>query len=125
MIKNNGMIPGLHLHDHSGKAYLNYCIGMDLGFGSFDCSLGGMGKGVGNLKMEHIVNPLENLELFDLLNSEKLLRMPSLIPGLITSALSATDYYAVMSEKLSIKPSIFAIFTDRSRCTESIFFSAR
>jgi len=108
MIKNNGMIPGLHLHDHSGKAYLNYCIGMDIGFGSFDCSLGGMGKGVGNLRMEHVVNTMENLDLLDLLNNEQLLRMPSLIPGLVTSALSATDYYAVMSEKLSIKPSELA-----------------
>ncbi len=122
MIKDNGMIPGLHLHDHSGKAYLNYCIGKDLGFGSFDCSLGGMGKGVGNLKMEHVVSPLDNLELLDLLNSEQLLRMPSLISGLITSALSATDYYAVMGNKYNIKPSELArILGGRTSSERDIF----
>lgn len=125
MIKQNGMIPGLHLHDHSGKAYLNYCIGKDLGFGSFDCSLGGMGKGVGNLKMEHVVNPLSNLELLDLLNEEQILRMPPLIPGLISSALSATDYYAVWSEKLDIKPSKLAEILSSKTPTERDIFNKK
>jgi len=122
MVKDAEMIPGLHLHDHSGKAYLNYCIGKDLGFGSFDCSLGGMGKGVGNLRMEHVVNPLENLNLLDLLNSEDLLRMPALIPGLVTSALSATDYYAVWSEKLGMKPSELAeVLASKTSSERDIF----
>jgi 4-hydroxy 2-oxovalerate aldolase len=122
MVRDADMIPGLHLHDHSGKAYLNYCIGKDLEFGSFDCSLSGMGKGVGNLKMEHVVNPLENLSLLDLLSSEGLLRMPTLIPGLVTSALSATDYYAVWSEKLDIKPSeLAAILRTKSSSERDIF----
>lgn len=123
MVRNEGMIPGLHLHDHSGKAYLNYCLGQDLGFGSFDCSLSGMGKGVGNLKMEHVVNPLENLNLLDLLSSESLLRMPALIPGLVTSALSATDYYAVWSEKLGMKPSDLALILEDKTSTERDIFN--
>jgi 4-hydroxy 2-oxovalerate aldolase len=125
MIKDNEMIPGLHLHDHSGKAYLNYCLGKDLGFGSFDFSVGGMGKGVGNLKMEHVIDPLTNLELLDFLEEEQILRMPALIPGLITSALSATDYYAVCSKKLGIKPSqLSAILKAKTASERDIFDQA-
>ena len=50
LIKNIGMIPGLHLHDHSGKAYFNYRNLASAGFDSTDVSLGGLGKGLGNLK---------------------------------------------------------------------------
>ena len=121
-VADHGMRPGLHLHDHSGRALLNYRFGKDLGFASFDCSLGGMGKGVGNLRMEHIVNPLENLELIDLLDTEELLRMPSLVAGLITSALSATDYYATNSKKIGLKPSVLAkILKDKSSTQRDVY----
>lgn len=122
MIADSNMIPGLHLHDHSGKAYLNYKIGQDIGFKSFDFSLGGMGKGVGNLRLEHVVDPIENAQLIDLLESEPSLRMPPLYTGLITAALSATDYYAVTADKLGVAPSRLAnILADQSSSTRDIF----
>jgi 4-hydroxy 2-oxovalerate aldolase len=122
MVTDNGMVPGLHLHDHSGKAYLNYCLGRDSGFGSFDCSVGGMGKGVGNLRMEHVVEPKQNLGLIDLLNEQEILRMPTLVPGLISAAYSATDYYAVWSERLNIKPSALArILSEKTSSERDIF----
>lgn len=122
MIEDNGMIPGLHLHDHSGKAYMNYRLGIDLGFQSFDFSVGGMGKGVGNLKMEHVINPLTNLELLDFLEEEQLLRMPVLTPGLVTSALSATDYYAVYAKNLGIKSSaLFDLLKAKTSSERDIF----
>ena len=40
IIKETGMIPGLHLHDHSGKAYVNYRNLGNAGFGATDVSLG-------------------------------------------------------------------------------------
>lgn len=123
MIKDNEMIPGLHLHDHSGKAYMNYRLGIDLGFQSFDCSVGGMGKGVGNLKMEHVINPLANLDLLDFLEEERLLRMPALIPGLVTSALSATDYYAVRAKNLGIKSSVLCNLLKAKSSSERDIFN--
>ena len=54
LIKKIGMIPGLHLHDHSGKAYFNYRNLVEAGFDATDVSLGGLGKGLGNLKLEHV-----------------------------------------------------------------------
>lgn len=122
MIRDSGMVPGLHLHDHSGKAYLNYRIGQDIGFGSFDCSLGGMGKGVGNLKMEHVIDPLHNTDVLDLLMREDLLRMPALVPGIVTAKFSATDYYAVWAEKMSIPPSKLADLLSGLTSTERDIF---
>lgn len=125
MIVEKGMVPGLHLHDHSGKAYLNYRVGQDIGFQSFDFSLGGMGKGVGNLRLEHVVNPLENPLLVDLLEREKCLTMPALVPGLITAALSATDYYAVEAAKRNITPSaLAALLCKQDSSTRDIFNSS-
>lgn len=122
MISDNGMTPGLHLHDHSGKAFLNYKIGQDIGFKSFDFSLGGMGKGVGNLRLEHVVDPIENTNLIDLLASESVLAMPPLYTGLITAALSATDYYAVSADKLGVSPSKLAnILANQNSSTRDIF----
>ena len=122
IINDNEMIAGLHLHDHSGKAYLNFCIGQEIGFGSFDCSLGGMGKGVGNLRMEHVVDPILNASIIDMLSEEQILRMQPLIPGLVTAALSATDYYAVWAEKLDIKPSdLIKLLLDKSPSERDIF----
>ena len=54
LIKKIGMTPGLHLHDHSGKAYFNYRNLKNAGFEATDVSLGGLGKGLGNLKLEHV-----------------------------------------------------------------------
>ena len=51
LIKEIGMIPGLHLHDHSGKAYFNYRNLLSAGFDATDVSLGGLGKGLGNLQI--------------------------------------------------------------------------
>jgi 4-hydroxy 2-oxovalerate aldolase len=125
MIIDKGMIPGLHLHDHSGKAYINYRVGQDIGFQSFDFSLGGMGKGVGNLRLEHVINPLDNPLIVDLLEREECLKMPSLVPGLITAALSATDYYAVEAAKRNIKPSALAnILSKQDSSSRDIFDSS-
>ena len=48
------MIPGLHLHDHSGKAYFKYHNLGNAGIGATDESLRGMSKGLGNLRLEHV-----------------------------------------------------------------------
>lgn len=125
MIVEGGMMPGLHLHDHSGKAFLNYRVGQDIGFKSFDFSLGGMGKGVGNLRLEHVVNPLDYPQIVDLLEHEDCLKMPNLFYGLITAALSATDYYALEASKKKMNPSDLAkILSAQTSTTRDVFDSS-
>ena len=45
-IASIGLTPGLHLHDHGGKAYFNYRLLPKAGFQATDVSLGGLGKGL-------------------------------------------------------------------------------
>ncbi len=107
-IKEKGITPGFHLHDHSGKAYLNYRLLPMIGFGSTDVSLSGMGKGDGNLKLEYVINPSENPLIFDLLeNNRGLLSMRPSSYGIISSYYSITDYYAMEAQKRKILPSKF------------------
>ena len=99
---------GMHLHDHSGKAYYNYRMLESLGFESTDASTRGMGKGVGNLKLEHIISP-ENLSgLSELIRKyEGTLTMRESPYGMITSKYSITDYYGYNAEKLGISVTQF------------------
>lgn len=109
IIKSNDMIPGLHLHDHSGKAYLNYRTLEQVGFGATDVSLGGVGKGMGNLKFEHVLDLRQREFILDFLTTEsKWFKMPKGPYGLLTARDGITDHYAVEAEKYGIHPSEFA-----------------
>lgn len=104
-VKSYGITPGFHLHDHSGKAYLNYRLLNSAGFNSTDASLGGMGKGDGNLRLEYIVDPIESCDLLqELMDYRELLMMQPTPYGIISAAHSITDYYALQAQKLKITP---------------------
>ena len=108
MIKEKNIIPGFHLHDHSGKAYMNYRLLPYVGFGSTDVSLSGMGKGDGNLKLEYVINPETNSKIFDFLEENRsLLQMNPTSFGIVSSFLSITDYYALEAKRKNLKPSKF------------------
>ena len=108
-IKEAGMIPGLHLHDHSGKAYFNYRNLGAAGFDATDVSLGGIGKGLGNLKLEHVFNLRGREHILDhLILDKELSRMPSGPYGVLTAREAITDHYAVEAERNGTKPSNFA-----------------
>jgi 4-hydroxy 2-oxovalerate aldolase len=109
LIKKIGMIPGLHLHDHSGKAYFNYRNLVKAGFEATDVSLGGLGKGLGNLKLEHVFDLRGREHILDHLIIDKdLFKMPSGPYGVLTARDSITDHYAVEAENSRLIPSQFA-----------------
>ena len=86
--------PGLHLHDHSGKAYFNYRNLKNAGFDATDVSLGGLGKGLGNLKLEHVFDLRKREKILDHLILDKdLFQMPSGPYGILTARESITDHY--------------------------------
>ena len=108
VIKEIGMIPGLHLHDHSGKAYFNYRNLAGAGFDATDVSLGGLGKGLGNLRLEHVFDLRGREHILDhLIIDNDLFRMPSGPYGVLTARDSITDHYAVEAERKGLKPSLF------------------
>tara|TARA_S200002703_G_scaffold158139_1_gene167732 strand:- start:4 stop:951 length:948 start_codon:yes stop_codon:yes gene_type:complete len=108
MVKSYGMIPGFHLHDHSGKAYFNYRNLSKCGFEITDISLSGMGKGNGNLKLENVIPVEENLKILDHLEEYRyIMTMKPSSYGIVSSSLSITDNYALHAMNLGIKPSEF------------------
>jgi 4-hydroxy 2-oxovalerate aldolase len=108
LIKKIGMIPGLHLHDHSGKAYFNYRNLLNAGFETTDVSLGGVGKGLGNLRLEHVFDLRGREHILDHLIIDKdLFRMPYGPYGILTARDSITDHYAVEAEHRGMIPSQF------------------
>ena len=109
LIKKIGLIPGLHLHDHSGKAYFNYRNLVNAGFDATDISLGGLGKGLGNLRLEHVFDLRGREYILDHLITDKdLFQMPSGPYGVLTARDSITDHYAVEAEQRGLAPSTFA-----------------
>lgn len=93
---------GMHLHDHSGRALSNFKKLTEIGFTGFDASTRGMGKGVGNLRLEQVINNRESLiDLIDFIQkNEERFTMRESPYGFLTSKYSITDYYGYHAEKL-------------------------
>lgn len=51
---DGGPVVGFHPHDNLGLAFANTCAALQHGAGAVDASLGGIGKGGGNLRLELI-----------------------------------------------------------------------
>ncbi len=106
VIKEIGMTPGLHLHDHSGKAYFNFRNLNQAGFDITDVSLGGLGKGMGNLKLEQVLDLRGRDRILDfLILHQDYFSMPRGPFGILTARDSITDHYAVEAERMGMLPS--------------------
>ena len=94
-IKQFGSIPGFHLHNHSGKAMSNFELLPSLGFEVADASLNGLGKGLGNLKLEEVLSTTESLDVLDVWRRfPRWFSMPQNPFGIIGASASVTDNYA-------------------------------
>jgi 4-hydroxy 2-oxovalerate aldolase len=103
ILNKSGKKVGMHLHDHSGKAYFNYRLLKKYKIDMCDASLRGMGKGYGNLKLEYITESKNLCVLTDLINRyDKLLTMPQNIYTLITASYKISDNYALQGKKLNV-----------------------
>jgi len=108
VLKGSGKKIGMHLHDHSGKAYLNFSMLESLGFDSSDTSVRGMGKGSGNLRLEYVVDKknLVGLASF-ILENEEILTMHPHPYELITAKYSLTDNYAKQGKDMGMDIELF------------------
>ena len=100
VLQNKKKHIGLHLHDHSGYAVMNHTYLKDLNVKISDTSVKGMGKGYGNLKLEHVID-LKNLpKITNLIKKyEKLLTQNNDPYSIITGAYSLSDGYASLGKK--------------------------
>lgn len=89
------VIPGIHLHDHSGLATRNFLIANSLGFEILDGTLCGLGKGGGNLPLEQLMSARELSKVWPLLYREvddSYIRQKILYQ--VTALFSVVDHYA-------------------------------
>ena len=104
ILKKHGKKVGFHLHDHKGLAVANYKELIKHNIDSTDTSVRGMGKGSGNLKLEHIINNKKDLTALSqlILENENILSIQPLVYELITSSYGVTDNYAKSAKQLNM-----------------------
>jgi 4-hydroxy 2-oxovalerate aldolase len=103
VLKSRGKKVGFHLHDHMGLAVTNYKELLKNKIDSTDTSVRGMGKGSGNLKLEHIIQKSDISKLSDLIFRHKnILSIQPLVHELITSSYGLTDNYAKTANELNL-----------------------
>lgn len=109
-LKYHGKQTGLHLHDHTGRAVSNYWQALQDDYDFMDCSVGGLGKGAGNLRMEYIIKNEALPELLQhVLDNNKIFQKLTLIEALniISGRLGITDNYSKLAFKNSLSPREF------------------
>jgi len=113
-ITDIGSEPGFHLHNHTGKAFFNYRLLGELGYTITDGSINGLGKGLGNLALEHVVAGGEKIEILELWRQyDSLFEMPTSPFGVVTGTFSTADHYADQAVQLGLDIRSFGSFVER------------
>ena len=111
LLKKSGKKVGMHLHDHSGRGYFNFRQLEKYKIFMSDASIKGMGKGFGNLRLEHIINSKHLSKLAEFINKyNAILTMPPNPYTLITSKYGITDNYAAQAKQLMLPMDTFDRF---------------
>jgi len=112
-IKESGKKTSFHLHNHTGQALLNYIKCSESAYIDIcDTSIGGLGKGAGNLKLEEVVPNADSLLLNNFIHDHYDSLFKKSVPPyyMVTGRFGVTDNYATQAMKLSISMDIFATF---------------
>ena len=110
-IKDSGKNTCFHLHNHTGKAYMNYIMCLESPYVDFcDTSVMSLGKGAGNLKLENVLDDDKALKLNEFIHKyyESLFKKTVSPYLMVTGRYSITDHYAVEAERIGLTPSHFA-----------------
>ena len=105
--------PFVHLHNHTGQALINYIKCLESPFIDIcDTSIGGLGKGAGNLKLEEVLPLEEALRVNEFKNSyyDSLFKKTVSPYYLVTGKVGITDNYATQAIKLNAPMEIFCSF---------------
>jgi len=112
-IKESNKKTCFHLHNHTGKAYMNYIKCSESPYIDIcDTSIMGLGKGAGNLKLEEVLNDDQSLLLNQFINKyyDSLFKKTVSPFYMITGRHGITDNYATQAIKLKVPMDIFISF---------------
>ncbi len=91
-----------------------------------DASVRGMGKGFGNLRLEHIIGLKHISKLAEFINKHNsLLTMPPNSYTLITSKYGITDNYAAQGKQLNISMKVFDKLCSKIKGTDRDTFNKK
>ena len=112
-IKDSGKKTCFHLHNHTGKAYMNYIKCLESPYVDFcDTSIMSLGKGAGNLKLEDVLDDKESLLLNEFINKYYYSLFKKTVSPffMVTGRYGITDHYAVQAQKLGVPMNDFIDF---------------
>ena len=112
-IKDSGKNTCFHLHNHTGKAYMNYVKCTESPYIDIcDTSIGGLGKGAGNLKLEEVLDDDKALLLNKFINKHynDLFKKTVSPYYMVTGRYGITDNYATQAMKLNLDMNTFIKF---------------
>jgi len=112
-IKDSGKKTCFHLHNHTGKAYMNYTKCLESPYVDIcDTSIGGLGKGAGNLKLEEVLDNNNALLLNEFINKhyDSLFKKTISPYYMVTGRYGITDNYATQAMKIKLPMNIFNKF---------------
>jgi isopropylmalate/homocitrate/citramalate synthase len=113
MIKDTGKQTAFHLHNHTGKAYLNYIKCSESPYIDIcDTSIMSLGKGAGNLKLENVLGDDDAFLLSDFIlkHYDSLFKKTVSPYYLITGRYGITDHYATQARKNNLTMEKFSSF---------------
>ena len=113
MIRGVNKKTAFHLHNHTGKAYLNYVKCLKSQQVDFcDTSIMSLGKGAGNLKLENVLDDKDAFFLNDFILKyyESLFKKTVSPYYLITGRFGITDHYATQAKKHNMSMLKFSSF---------------
>ena len=102
-----------HLHNHTGRAYMNYIKCLENPYVDFcDTSVMSLGKGAGNLKLENVLDNQKAMILNEFIFKyyDSLFKKTVSPYYIVTGRYGITDHYATQARKLNLDMSIFITF---------------
>lgn len=112
-IKDSNKKTCFHLHNHTGKAYMNYIKCSESPYIDIcDTSIMGLGKGAGNLKLEEVLDDDKALLLNQFINKhyDSLFKKTVSPFYMITGRQGITDNYATQAINLNVPMETFIRF---------------
>jgi len=112
-IKDAGQKTGFHLHDHTGKAYMNYLKCLESPYiDSCDTSVMSLGKGAGNLKLENVISNDKAMILNEFIfkHYDSLFKKTVSPYYIVTGRYGITDNYASQAQKMNVSMGVFIQF---------------
>ena len=112
-IKESNKKTAFHLHNHTGKAYLNYIKCSESPYIDIcDTSIMSLGKGAGNLKLENVLGDDDAFLLNDFIlkHYDSLFKKTVSPYYLITGRYGITDHYATQARKYKLTMKEFSSF---------------